>query len=273
MLLETIGMTATNPNSVLTAVTMAAGDSNIVRNFDATSGKRAYIIGVHTFITPATGGDFQIRSALLHDVNVGMNFTDTQLSSRPLMFDSPWQGVKPQDALQMSLLSTAAGAIDAAAVTIMYDDVNGSSANLIDYKTLLKLGKGYLTSVTNTFALGATTGWGGATAFNAAGVLQALKANTWYAILGANVNSVAVACIGIRGIDTGNVRVGIPGCSVEQNITRTYFMNLSKKMFLPVIPCFNSANMGNTFVDVLDHNVGYAGRVSIALAELSGKPM
>ena len=100
--------------------------------------------------------------------------------------------------------------------------------------------------VENTLALGTSGDYSGEEAINSE--FDQLKANTDYALLGYNV-SVICNAVRWRGSDLGNLGVGGPGNAVDKNMTTNWFVDLSKKTGIPLIPVFNSANKGAILVD------------------------
>jgi hypothetical protein len=69
-----------------------------------------------------------------------------------------------------------------------------------------------------------------------------------YALLGYLCND-PLASVLITGTDTGNLFVGGPG-SQDADLTRSWFVNLSRAQNLPLIPVIKANNRNNTFVSV-----------------------
>jgi hypothetical protein len=132
-----------------------------------------------------------------------------------------------------------------------YEDLPGISARFITPAELMKRGVNHV-SVENTIALGTAGGWSGAEAINAETDL--LKANRDYALVGMTVDTECAA-VAVRGPDTGNLRIGVPGNPTLKHLTANWFMRLSDLFGLPLIPVINSNNKGGTQVDgVQDEN-------------------
>src|SRR5437867_3516144 len=89
-------------------------------------------------------------------------------------------------------------------------------------------------------------------------VVDLLRANTDFAVFGMTTNTECAA-ICLRGPDTANLRVSVPG---EPDFTEDgawWFRLLSMHYGLPCIPVINSANKGGTLIDcVNDENAGTA---------------
>jgi len=70
------------------------------------------------------------------------------------------------------------------------------------------------------------------------------------------------AAVCLRGPDTGNLRVSVPGEPDLTEDTMWWFRELSWHYNLPLIPVINSANKGATLIDcVNDENGGTANCV------------
>src|SRR5487761_319936 len=72
-----------------------------------------------------------------------------------------------------------------------------------------------------------------------------LHANTDYAVLG-YLADVAVAAVGIKGQETGNLRICGPATVLTQDTT-DYFIRQALRSGRPHIPVFNSANAGSVY--------------------------
>jgi hypothetical protein len=86
-------------------------------------------------------------------------------------------------------------------------------------------------------------------------------------VLGMTTNTEAAA-ICLRGPDTANLRVSVPGEPDLTEDTSNWFRLLSQAMACRRFPIINSANKGGTLIDAVnDENAGTAN-VVIHLAEL-----
>jgi hypothetical protein len=92
-----------------------------------------------------------------------------------------------------------------------------------------------------------------------------LHANTDYAVLGM-WSSVATGIIAIKGIDTGNLRVGKGGGTAIFESSE-YFIRISERSGLPCIPVINSANASGTYVSAISVASVAADNVTLLLAE------
>jgi hypothetical protein len=262
--LQGISFRVTNPSTTFTAVTANTGDSLTVKNF--TNG-RAWIVQAWT--KEGTLGDLRVRSPLLHEATQGIRMRTPLVNKcRPLMpfkFDQPLQA---QDALTVEMTGGAAET-DVGTLLIYYEDlmVGGGSSLLTPQEVDGRLVQmvGLPIAVTS----GGTAGqYGGSVAINS--TVNILKANTAYAILG-YLTDTEFGNIGITGPDFANLRVSAPG-STDAYLTANWFQALSDITGLPCVPTFNSANAGNTTIDVVDTATGTAANITLLLAQLSGAP-
>jgi hypothetical protein len=117
--------------------------------------------------------------------------------------------------------------------------------------------------------VGSTAAYTGARAINADQDL--LKANTDYAVLGMTTD-LRVSAICLRGPDTGNLRVSVPGGADVLRARWPLRLVLPRcsrrRTALPLIPVINSANKGATQIDVVGDENGGTSNVTLWLAEL-----
>jgi hypothetical protein len=267
--LETIGGFTIAAGGTLTQVTMAAGDSNQIRNFDSADGKRCVLLDVWKY--SQSNGVLQITSPALGHGNVGLRFRDSFQSIDSLFGFGQFQSMKAQDNLTIQQSgSTVAGNIDNFAMTFLYDDLKGISATLIDVDTLRLLGSTQ-TTIEVSITAGTNGSWSGATSVTGANATQALVANTSYAILGIT-SDTDVCAIGVKGADTGNLRIAVPGNLNNKHYTGGYFLRLSQMYGFPLIPVFNSANGPGTMVDVLNNEHPATVVATLHLVKLTAMP-
>jgi hypothetical protein len=146
-----------------------------------------------------------------------------------------------QDVLTVDLSgSGTAGDIETAALLFYYEDLGGIQQNLISLDELYKRGVGEMGQEIQITA-GTAGGWSGSRAINAD--FDNFKANTWYALVGYQVD-VEVAAVAFKGADTGNLRVGGPGDELGPHITNEWFIRLSRFYQKPLIPVFQEPEQG-----------------------------
>lgn len=248
---------AANANFV--ANTAFPGDTLSIRSFPST--ENAYIVDL--WGVAATENQQRLRSPRFHD-NVNGILVRPFTVSRSLLTEWQWQKVYPQDTL-IAEMTGAAIETDGFGYLTYYPDLPGADARLVDFDSI-KPRIVNLVNVTVANAAGAAVGARSASrAINADSDL--LVANTDYALLGYECDAAGLS-IGIRGPDTGNLRVGGPA-TTERVETRDYFTRLGKQQGIPTIPVINSANKAGTLVDNAQVVAGVAMNVTLLFAELS----
>lgn len=271
--IEVITGNVTN-QAALTGVTFAAGDTGSVRNFRAD--KKAFLIGLWSYVSVA--GQVRLRSPRLHDNVNNLTFTNkisAALGGQPPASFIPKgvvQEVKSQDTLIFEGISAGAGVIGVYSYQLYYQDVEGASGRFIDTKVLSTRMVNVMTC-TLAIAAGVTGGYSGVTALTAMLGSANLKANVDYALIGYNVYCSAadgnIGTIGFRGVDTGNLRIGMPGNSQNNAYTSRYFMDLSDQFSVPMIPVINAANRAGVVVDLANGNIANTATVDLIFAELA----
>lgn len=262
MALEIVDSFATNPGTTTPAATTAfPGDVFAVRNFNSPS--QAHLCAA--WGAAATPGLFRIRSPRLHDNVQGIRLRhDVASTPRDKLGLYGSQQLYAQDTL---IVETTGGAAetDGVGYLVYYDDLPGAAARLHSVEDVAARGVNILTvevAVGSGAAVGARAT---AVAFNVTEDL--LIANTDYAVLGYETDATGLS-IGLRGPDTGNLRLGGPA-TVETVETRDWFARLSKKLGKPCIPVINSANKSGTLVDDSQVVAGVAMNVTWILVELA----
>lgn len=256
----------TAPGATFTAWTMAAGDSLTVQNARLDS----KVMLLQAWADNQVAGTLRIRSPKLHDnvqgIRVGIVVSEVQ----PLLPDHFPQPLIPQDTLIAEQTGSAvAGDIETGAFLLWYEDLPGSEARFIDEATLMASGIN-LFPVENTLATGTAGGYSGEEAINAE--FDQFHANVDYALLGYQV-SAECAVVGWRGIDTGNLRVAGPGTDTDKRITGRWFLDLSRKYDLPLIPVMNAANKAGFLIDAVQDENGTDVTVNTIFVELAPGPL
>jgi len=256
---ETIAGHATGQTGLTTfaAATVATGDSLVVRNFPAAN--PAYLQAI--LFQDAETGVVRLRSPLLHDNVKGIHLT---LAESPSQWGFPCPGVqtlKPQDSLVLEQAGIGTD-VSQFGISIYYTNLPGSSARLHHYGDFKGMIKSIVTVTVLAVSTGSPTAWTD-TALNVTDNL--LHANTDYAVLGMFSN-VATGIIAIKGIDTGNLRMGMGG-GVNTYESSEYFVKMSERSGLPCIPVFNAANAPSTYVSAISVASVAADNVTLVLAE------
>lgn len=257
--IDTILAHVTN-DAALTAVTVAAGDSLTVRSFAPPS---LALLDDVTLRGGAAAAEVRITSPYLHDTTRGITLTSAQSPAVGLIPRNVAQFLASQDTLDVSATS---GAADSTVIALhaYYTDLGASNARLHswgDVGGLIKQVKPLECDAEASATIGAWNDVALTTTENL------LKANTDYAVLG-YVLDTECAVVGIRGQDTGSLRITGPG-STDTNITSDYFVRRANETGRPYIPVINAANAGNTSVSLADNAASTAVKVQLILAELS----
>jgi len=253
--LDTVTSTGTAINTTLAATTIVSGDSFTIKNAPLTSD----VWLLQAWVDNQAAGEVRIRSPKMHD-NVDAVRSRVQAGVlKPLLPLGMPQKLYPQDTEIVELAGSAtAGDIESVVQQIYYADLPGQAARLFTWDAI----KGKIRNIVGmrlAITLGSTAGYNGARAINAD--VDLLQANQDYAVLGMTTNTECAA-VCLRGPDTGNLRVSVPGEPDLTEDTAWWFRLMSLHYNLPLIPVINSANKGATLIDcVNDENGGTANVV------------
>jgi hypothetical protein len=185
------------------------------------------------------------------------------------------QELKSQDTLILERSGSAVGGnIEGVSALIYYQDVVGSNGRFIDEKALDARMVNIMTVSSGTVALStAAATYGGTTQLSAFTGSANMKANVDYALLGYTINCSAAdlncLTVGIRGVDTGNLRIGMPGANAPKSDTRQYFFDLTRQFGIPLIPVINAANKAGVAVDFVNSQLASNAILDLVFAELA----
>ena len=186
----------------------------------------------------------------------GLNLGAHDFIQKPI---SP-QKLIAQDTLVVEQTGSAtSGDLEEVGMLIYYADLPGIESRFISPEDL-KSKMINIMCVENTLALGTSGDYSGEEAINSE--FDQLKANTDYALLGYNV-SVICNAVRWRGSDLGNLGIGGPGNAANKFLTSRWFIWLSQKTGIPLIPVFNSANKNAILVDGQQDEDGVEDRKSV----------
>jgi len=260
--IDTVLGAAHNPSTTPTALTMATGDSLTVRNFFPPAA--AWLEKVMR--SGAATSTIQIKSPTMHDNVEGLQYIS---SESPSQFFFPKQAAQPMRAQDNLTVTTTGGTAeyDLVGLSLYYTDLPGIQARLRMPADVLPHAKQYkVIQVACTSA--ATPGTWVDTVCTTTEDL--LVANTDYAVLG-YLTDVACGLVGVKGIDTGNLRVCGPGTASSRDTTN-FFLEWSEREGRPHVPIFNSANKNGFYVSVADTGVSTAVKAQLIVAEMD-QPM
>ena len=261
--IDTIASFQTTVGSTYAAGVMATGDSAAVRNAPLNAQPQL----VECFYDSVTSPQpCRIRSPLLHDNVQGIRFFPGQSPMATMLPRAINQPLEPQDNLIFELSTAAATGKALLAALLYYPQLPGAVARLYspgDIDPAIK----NIKPVTVTIGSGANTAgqWFDAVLTTTENLLHA---NTDYAVLGFILDT-PVACVAVKGIDTGNLRVGCPGI-VNADVTSDWFVRLAQQSGFPTIPVINSTNAPGTFVSIISSATTAAALdATLILGELS----
>lgn len=257
---EVLSGRATNP-AALAALTPDTGDSFTVRS--APMDSKVYLEDV--WASSATAGVVRVRSPRLHDQAQGIRLRIPAANQRPLLGWAVNQPLYPQDALTFEIQGGGAE-VDMATLLAYYENLPGVDARLATWDEIANRIVNVIGAEQNITTGGTSGDYGGSQAMNAD--FDTFKRNVTYALLG-YITDTAVCTVGFRGVDTGNLRVGGPG-PIAPDITRDWFVNLSRESGRPHIPLINAANIAGVTFDVAAIVTATAVNVTAIMAELSG---
>jgi len=260
--IDTIACYQGTVNSTLAAGTFATGDSGTVRNFP----QQASCYLAQTFYDDVTTPlAWRVRSPLLHDNVQGIRFNSTVSAPSRQFPGALNQQLQPQDQLTVELSTAASTGKALGVLELYYTQLPGAAARLYGPGDIIG-------NIDNIKPIYIAVGSGANTAGQWYDLVittseDLTHANTDYAVLGATFDQ-AVACIAVKGVDTGNLRVGIPG-GTNDPFGPDFLWRLSEEMGMPCIPVINSANKGSTYVSIVSSAAtGAAGTITLYLAEL-----
>lgn len=257
--IDTILGRAVNPGATATALTMATGDSLTVRNYVPPA--MAYLEKVHR--AGVATSTIQIKSPTLHDNVEGIQYISPETPSQFFFPKGQAQVLRAQDNLTVTTTG-GTNETDIVSLSIYYTDLPGIAARLhmpADISPLIQQYKILQVAMTTS----ATAGQWQDTVITTTEDL--LIANRDYAVLG-YLTDVAVGLVGVKGIDTGNLRVAGPGTASSRDTTN-FFLDWSEREGRPHVPVINSANKGSIFATAADSGASTAVKVQLYLALLS----
>lgn len=264
MVIDTMSFTVTAPGAAGALAAPVLGDAAIIRN--GLPGRSIMLLAAWTNAQAA--GFTQITWPSGHDLLRGLRYRNLQFgTSNKLSHFFPGQ-FRGQDPIVVTQAGSAvAGDVETVHMLTFYEVLPGVEGRYINLATLRQRGVNVVTyeDTTTATAAGAYSGprFIGQSA-------NTFKANTDYAVLGAMVASNC-GVLTIRGVDTGNLRVGIPGATTAPILDEqiNWFVGLSEFLDLPTIPVINSANFPGTLVENVTNENLAAVLFSLNLVELA----
>ncbi len=96
-------------------------------------------------------------------------------------------------------------------------------------------------------------------------------AGTWYALVGFTFK-VPFTTVAFKGPENSFIRTGAPGGVVFSDRTPFWFAELSSRLNVPLIPCFQGTNAALWTAEVADGEVSTAPALSLNCVQLVGPP-
>lgn len=236
---ELLAYSATQPNTGA-AASAATGDSLVIKNNIGNIGPRI----LAGWALNQTTGYHQIAFPTGHDTTRGYRARVPAADVSPLLPIGLGIPLTSQETLSINISgSNTAGDVESGALLIHYPNLPGISMQAITWQQLQSRIQS-LTTLEATLT-GAASGYTGEELITAESDL--LLANRQYAILGATTQT-EVTSLYMRGPDFGNVKVGVPGTDVDQELANQFFAVQARAHDLPLIPVINSANKAATYI-------------------------
>lgn len=251
---------ATTVATALTDTTIANGDSKTVRAFGPSA--EAFLEQIILQAGTATN-QVRVKSPMFHDNVNGISYKS---QASPTIFEMPREiGQKLYSNDQLTVQATAAANTAClVALTAYYTDLPGAAARLASWGDIRGLIKSIKPVEVDVTTGAASNTWVDTVITTTEDLLHA---NTDYAVLGYE-SDVNIGVIGIKGQETGNLRVCGPGDASTRQMS-DFFVDASTRYGTPHIPVFNSANKDSVFVSVAGNGLSTAAKVQLVLAELS----
>jgi hypothetical protein len=257
--LEIITGQVTNPGATVTAVTPNSGDSLTVRSTDMA----ADIELLQAWAFTNTNLLERIRSPRMHDQAQNMRLQPTALQPYPLLPYDGSQKLYSQDPITVELTGEAA-AVDMTSLLVYYDNLPGIAARLHSPAEVLPLIDDLTTVEVDVTSSATSCNYSPTIALNAN--FDTLIRNRDYALLGYTCATTG-GTVGIKGVDTGNLRLGGPLTNLAF-VTNNWFVRLSEQYSKPLVPVFNSANVAAILVDVACQAASTVFKIGFNLASL-----
>lgn len=258
--LEVVTAQVTNPNTTLAALVANSGDSLSVRSTNP--GSDIELLNLWSFA--ATAGVTRVRSPRMHDQAQNTRYQTVASQPRPLMAFEESQILYPQDNIIVEMTGDAA-AVDLTTMLIYYNDLPGINSNLHMWSEVQPLIDKLTTVEVDLTSSATSCNYSATVALN--GTFDTLIRNRDYAILGYQC-ATSGGSLGLRGADTGNIRVGGPLIN-QPEVTNTWFIDLGNYTGLPCIPVINSGNVAAFLLDATAQATAAALHVGVHLALLN----
>jgi hypothetical protein len=274
LVLTTASKAGTTGGTFADTLTANSGDSLAVANYSDGEANVLELWG-NDSTSVMEGQMIFTRPQSTHDQSHGFRFQNASLlagsaakvGAQEYLPGNVGFQVFKSDSATIQVTTTAA---DNAAVSYLtlYDDLPGAAGVFISPTQAANL-QNSIVGINVAAVTSSTRGaYGASRAFNADDAR--LHANTWYAIIGYTLQT-PIMTVSLIGPDWGGQRIGGPGDPLTFR-TGDWFMYQSSKWNKPLIPCFNSNNVGNVLVALADVAASATPQLDFTLYELTGPP-
>lgn len=251
--------TATTAATLTPGSTANSGDPLGIRYFEP--GSQALLVNtIMQGTTPPRRA--RILSPRLHDNVTGISWN---VLENPTEFMYPPEYAQPlyQNDTLVVQLDAAASSDTIAVLQVYYSNLAGVSANLQTWaqvKSKIINIKPVEVDTTSNATIGTWQDTLLTTTENQ------LKAEYSYALLGFQA-SANLCAVGIKGVDTGNLRIVCPAASPTLRLT-DYFVFMSLQYGIPFIPVINANNRFATYISTCANTASVASNVFPIFAQL-----
>lgn len=250
---------ATTGIGLTNGVTTASGDPLGVRYF--VPGSKCKLVNV---LLQGSSAPRRIRiiSPRLHDNVTGISWQALE-SPTEFLYSPEWgQDLYQNDTLTVQM-DAAASSDTVSVLQIYYSNLQGVNANL---KTWAEI-KDHIINIkpveVGTTSSGTIGTWSDTVITTTE---NQLKADYNYALLGFT-ESANLAAVGLKGPDTGNLRITCPAATPTLMLT-DYFPFLSRTYGLPMIPVINANNRNATYISTAANTASVGSNVFPVFAQL-----
>jgi len=260
--LQIISGKCTSPGETFTSLTPVKDDTFTIQS--AVVGTPIKLLGAWAWAHAP--GRLRIRSPRLHDEVEGLRYALRTFRADVLVPDYFYESLYPGDTLKVEMTGTSeANKIELASLLIYYEQLPGIDSKFVSPEDVKKRAK-HLYTVETTLTLSQDGNWSGTKLLTQD--FDTMKAGEQYALIGYLVNQ-GVCSIGYKSTETGNLRVGGPGDPELRDLTRNWFVYLSEKFNLPLIPVLSADNRKNIQIEALTNEMGGTVTVTSILVNLS----
>ena len=252
-----------NSNDSLSVANFNAGEANLIEMWgnDSTSVMEGQMIYTRPQSTHDQSHGFRFQNASL------LAGSAAKVGAQEYLPGKVGFELYKSDTATIQVTSTASDNC-AVSYNILYDDLPGASGTFISPAQASNL-QNSIVGINVAAQTSSTRGaYGTSRAFNADDAR--LHANTWYAIIGWTLQT-PIMTVGLLGPDWGGQRIGGPGDPLTFRTGDWFFMQ-SDRWGVPLVPCFNSNNVGNVLVTLADVAAQSTPALDFTLYELKSPP-